>query len=244
MVRLTGYQDRYPAQLSGGQQQRVALARTLITGPELLLLDEPFAALDTHVKQHLMEELLDIVKRKFVGTVLLVTHNIEEAHRLCDRLLVYANGTNVQLGTKTEIMHQPATMEVAHITGCRNFLDVSVTGDAGKGYLARSQSLTLKVVNEPAIVQPQMVAGIHVHHLRLSMQPITAENSFPCQVRKVVAGTFSVTVMLDCLGHALQVEMADSEWRTLTTGHGGDYYIYFPPEKIFLVSLAAASCHL
>jgi len=107
IFRLKDRENHYPAQLSGGQQQRVSLARTLITRPDLLLLDEPFSALDNHIKRHLENELLEIIRNNFTGTVLLVTHNIEEAHRLCNRILVYAHGKSVQMGDKHEDDNDP-----------------------------------------------------------------------------------------------------------------------------------------
>ncbi|ADU31064.1 sulfate/molybdate ABC transporter ATP-binding protein [Evansella cellulosilytica] len=123
-VQLTGYEKYYPHQLSGGQQQRVALARTLITDPEVLLLDEPFSALDHQVKQIMEQEVIRIIKENFQGIVLLVTHNMEEAYRLCDTFMLYHEGTIVQSGHKDHVFKQPRNVIAANIVGCQNILKV------------------------------------------------------------------------------------------------------------------------
>lgn len=92
---LSGLEDRYPWQLSGGQMQRVALARALITSPDILLLDEPFSALDMHLRNNMEKELLSIIK-DFNKNVVFVTHDISEAYRVCDEIIVYENGNSLK----------------------------------------------------------------------------------------------------------------------------------------------------
>jgi molybdate transport system permease protein len=86
-VRLSEFGDRYPHQLSGGQQQRVALARALAPNPKILLLDEPFSALDAHLRSELEKQLIKTLA-SYRGLTLFVSHNLEEAYRVCQRLLV------------------------------------------------------------------------------------------------------------------------------------------------------------
>lgn len=119
-VELGGLGDRYPHQLSGGQQQRVALARALISQPEVLLLDEPFSALDTHLRHQMEQELIAILQH-YPGVTLFVTHNLEEAYRVCDHLLVLEHGRPIAHNTKQGIFEQPGTVSVARLTGCKNF---------------------------------------------------------------------------------------------------------------------------
>ncbi len=124
-LRIKGLEKRFPQYISGGQQQRVALARTLVTDPELLLLDEPFSALDSQVKKKMEKEVID-VRNAFSGTMILVTHSLEEACRLCTEIAVMNNGKIIQLGTQDEILHQPANRTVARLTGTENIFDGTV----------------------------------------------------------------------------------------------------------------------
>lgn len=119
-VQLEGFDNRYPLQLSGGQQQRVALARALASQPEALLLDEPFSALDTHLR-HQMEKLTLASLTGYGGVSLFVTHNLEEAYRVCEDLLVLEAGRAITQGPKHRIFEHPQTVSVAQLTGCKNF---------------------------------------------------------------------------------------------------------------------------
>lgn len=110
---------RYPSQISGGQQQRVALARALAVEPRILLLDEPFSALDEHLKTHMLKEMLESLKN-FRGTTLFVTHNMVEAYYLCDRIVILDNGSVETFGSKQEVFQTPASLAAAKITGCKN----------------------------------------------------------------------------------------------------------------------------
>ena len=121
LVQLEGLGDRLPAQLSGGQRQRVALARALAIEPRLLLLDEPFGALDARVRKDLRRWLKDLHRQ--VGlTSIFVTHDQEEALELADRVVVMNHGRIEQIGTPEEIYTHPATAFVSHFVGETNLL--------------------------------------------------------------------------------------------------------------------------
>lgn len=124
---LQGLENRLPAQLSGGQQQRVALARCLARKPGLLLLDEPFAALDTHLRWRLMQELRDTLTA-FTGTALYVTHDREETLALCDRVCVMRCGRSQPVVPVHDWYRTPATKSAAHLAGFENVLDATVSG--------------------------------------------------------------------------------------------------------------------
>ena len=110
------FRDRYPAELSGGQQQRVCVARALASRPDLLLMDEPFGALDPIIRNRAQEDLRRI-QQKLGSTIMLVTHDMEEAILLGDRVAVMDGGKLVQHGTPAEIITRPATAFVANMVG-------------------------------------------------------------------------------------------------------------------------------
>jgi sulfate transport system ATP-binding protein len=125
LIQLAGYEKRYPAQLSGGQRQRVALARALAIEPRILLLDEPFGALDAKVRKELRRWLRDVHDR--IGhTTVFVTHDQEEALELADRVVVLNHGRIEQVGTPDEVYDRPASPFVAGFIGETNALKVIV----------------------------------------------------------------------------------------------------------------------
>lgn len=125
---LFGLENRYPWQLSGGQQQRVALARALITSPDILLLDEPFSALDQHLRSNLEKELMSILKN-YNGNVIFVTHDISEAYRICDSIIVYENGKSLEKREKKDLFKNPKSLSEAVLTGCKNISKAKKSGN-------------------------------------------------------------------------------------------------------------------
>jgi ABC-type Fe3+/spermidine/putrescine transport system ATPase subunit len=122
MVQLTGKETRLPAQLSGGERQRVALARSLVLKPDILLLDEPLAALDPKLRKAMRAELKDMQRRAGI-TFLFVTHDQEEALSMSDRIAVMNAGKVEQVGTAREVYLQPKTKFVAGFLGAVNWVD-------------------------------------------------------------------------------------------------------------------------
>ncbi|CAG1064579.1 sulfate transport system ATP-binding protein [uncultured bacterium] len=127
LMRLTGLEKRYPHELSGGQKQRTALARTLAAEPGVLLLDEPFSALDYQVREKLRADLLNI-HRLYPITTVLVTHDLEEAFMLGRKIAVINNGSIEQSGTREDVFYRPRTRNVARFMGVRNIFAGIVSG--------------------------------------------------------------------------------------------------------------------
>ncbi len=208
--------DRYPNQLSGGQRQRVALARALVLEPEALLLDEPFSALDPHLRRHLEEQLKEIL-RQYRGVTVFVTHDRDEAYRFCQDLVVLAEGEVAVAGPKREIFEQPQSLAVARLTGCKNLARMSPAGP--NQIQVRDWDCTLQV---PGQVPPgSSYVGIRAHHLQLAPNG-TPENMFPCWLVGSVESPFEVTLYLRL--HAppaggehphLEAEVSRDQWAEL-----------------------------
>ncbi|MDR1957064.1 MAG: ATP-binding cassette domain-containing protein [Treponema sp.] len=154
---LTDLEYRYPAQLSGGQQQRTALARMLIQEPELILLDEPFSALDTHLREQMQLQLLQLLESR--DDVIMVTHSRDEAYRLCDELLVMDTGRVLTKGGTKALFQDPGSVPVARITGCKNISPIRRTGERELYALDWGLSLRVSVPIEDAITH----VGIRAH---------------------------------------------------------------------------------
>jgi molybdate transport system ATP-binding protein len=125
LVHLAGLEGRRPAELSGGQQQRVAVARALGREPKVLLLDEPFSAVDKATRQKLYRELA-AMRQRLSMPVVLVTHDLDEALMLADRLSLLHHGRTLQDGPPLQVMQRPATVEAARLVGQRNLFDAIV----------------------------------------------------------------------------------------------------------------------
>ena len=125
---LDGLEKRYPRHLSGGQQQRVALARILAYSPDVILLDEPFSAMDTFLKEQLRLELVNSLE-DFDGFSILVTHDRDEAFQFCDELIILDEGKIIAQGDTYEIFENPRKVQVARLTGCKNISKIEVVDD-------------------------------------------------------------------------------------------------------------------
>ena len=119
--------DRYPSEISGGQRQRVAIARCMAIEPDALLLDEPFAALDPHLRRQTEEQLRETLA-DYNGAVIFVTHDMEEAFRFCSDLLVLDSGRVIASGPKHQLFERPRTVAAARLTGCKNIVSCSPRG--------------------------------------------------------------------------------------------------------------------
>lgn len=118
--QLDGLAKKFPAELSGGQQQRVALARIFAYEPEVILLDEPFSAMDSFLKNRLQQELQEMLKN-FSGTIIWVSHDRDEIYQFSEELLILKDGRKIQYGKTRDIFKQPGNLEAAKLTGCKNY---------------------------------------------------------------------------------------------------------------------------
>jgi molybdate transport system permease protein len=193
LFHLQGLEKHYPHELSGGQQQRVALARALAPAPEALLLDEPLSALDNYLR-HQIEQLLVNVFATYHGVTILVTHKLEEAYRICPKLLVLAGGQEIAFGRKEDIFERPSTFKVAQLTECKNIAAAQAIDS--QSLQVHDWQCRLQVI-EP--IPPGLAyVGIRAHHLIFVDSPPNPEavNTFPCWVTRISEAPHRVTLYL------------------------------------------------
>ena len=125
LLDITSIKDKFPHEISGGQQQRIAIARALAPGPEILLLDEPFSALDEELKETLMHDVKNLLKEEKITTIV-ITHNIKEAFQLSDKIAFLDNKKIIQFDTAYNLYHKPNTKEIANFCGIGSFINGTV----------------------------------------------------------------------------------------------------------------------
>ncbi|MDB9547981.1 molybdate ABC transporter permease subunit [Dolichospermum circinale] len=234
-MKLQGFGNRYPHQLSGGQQQRVALARALASKPEALLLDEPFSALDTHLRSQLEQQVTEILA-DYSGVTLFVTHNMEEAYRLCPHLLVLEQGKAAHYGSKYEIFQHPASVNVAQLTGCKNFSRANILSP--QKIEAIDWGCTLEVREN--IPSELSYVGIRAHHLIFTKDPQQV-NTFPCYLVRTSETPHRMTVFLKLHSvgnHAndyhLQGEIYKEKWVNIQE-QSFPWYVHLEPSRLLLM---------
>jgi putative spermidine/putrescine transport system ATP-binding protein len=173
LVRLDGFGDRLPRQLSGGQQQRVAVARALAPRPTLLLLDEPFAALDRALRADMQFEFLRLQRELGITTVL-VTHDQEEAQAIADRLIVMNGGRLEQAGTPAELYDRPTSLFVNAFVGQASVLRATVAEEgAGASVLRLVGGETLRLPRSSGFLRGTKVAiAVRPEHVVLHEAPV------------------------------------------------------------------------
>jgi molybdate transport system ATP-binding protein len=160
--RLSGMEHHYPAQISGGQQQRTALVRMLIREPELLLLDEPFSALDSNLREEmqlLFAELLET--RRPAGDAIMVTHSRDEAYKLCADTLVMENGQVLGKGPTRKLFDNPGLVKIARMTGCKNISPIKRLGE----YELFALDWGLTLVTAAPVTDSVTHVGIRAHDM-------------------------------------------------------------------------------
>lgn len=194
LFRLTGLENHYPSQLSGGQQQRTALARIFAHQPAILLLDEPFSALDTFLKWELQCELKYLLD-EFKGTTLFVSHSRDEVFRICDKVAVLENGTVVQSGPVLDVFSNPETVASTRLTGCKNISRIKKTGD----YTVAALDWGIEELRVSEKVGKDIThIGIRAHFF--SPGDENAVNSIPIDVKNIIESQFKVSVLFQKKG--------------------------------------------
>ncbi|MCR4589854.1 MAG: ATP-binding cassette domain-containing protein [Lachnospiraceae bacterium] len=169
--RLQGLENRLPSELSGGQQQRVALARIMAYDPEIILLDEPFSALDIYLKDRMQEELKEMLGN-YEGTVIMVSHSRDEIYRFSERLLILDEGRVLNHGDTKEIFAFPGTKAAAVLTGCKNISAATVLDE----HVIRADDWGIQLTVKGTIPPDTKYLGYRAHEF----EPIWGEREENC----------------------------------------------------------------
>lgn len=246
---LEGFDKRYPAQLSGGQQQRVALARMLAARPGILMLDEPFSALDAHLKEVLEQNLVSLFDA-FGGTVLYVSHDIDEALRFCDRIAVVDAGRIMEIDSGDDLVNNPRSVAALKLSGCKNATPVARVDD--KHVWSAKWGVTVEV--DGPVADDAAYLGVRARYLEQVDGP--GRNCFRMRVDRASDSRFERTVLLGFLDRDERevptVGQAEDEmkylhqhmfWRVPKTGDGArlpevgdEVWIRIPTDRIYLVA--------
>lgn len=245
---LEGFAKRYPAQLSGGQQQRVALARMLAARPDILMLDEPFSALDAHLKGILEQNLVNLFDA-FDGTILYVSHDIDEALRFCDRIAVVESGQILEVDSGDELVDDPHSGAAIRLSGCKNCPGARYVDD--RHIYVPKWGVTLHSDRE--VPKDLKYLGIRASFIPQAEGP--GENNFHMRVERVSDSRFERTVMLSFLDRENEVDINDFEdemnklvhelyWRVPKKREegarlpvaGDELWVHIPDDKMYLVT--------
>ena len=200
LMRLEDVEDNLPSRLSGGQQQRTALARILVSEPDLLMLDEPFSALDAHLRDALKIEVRDLL-REYGKPVLMVTHSRDEAYNMSGRLGVMHGGRLLSMKPVKEMFADPGCVQAAVITGCKNIARAVRVGD----YEAEVPDWGITLKTDKKLREDLSAVGIRAHYFH----PESNYNAFPVQFVEEMEEPFETILQFRYQG---QAEGSPSIW--------------------------------
>lgn len=227
---LSGLEDHYPTQLSGGQQQRTALARMLASDPALIMLDEPFSALDDYLRWQMEQELRKTI-RGFPGTALFVSHNRDEVYRMSDRIAVMGNGCLKTVQSKKELFHNPETLEAALLTGYKNISSVIYIDT--HTFFASDWNITL--TSSVPITQDTKYVGIPSDSLSV-VSDASPGNSAVCKITDIIEDTLSVIILVSEKnnrnpGDRAQIRYEIPKEKAKNLRINDIFYLHFPKDQ-------------
>lgn len=226
LVRLDGMAQRYPSQLSGGQRQRVALARALAIEPKMLLLDEPFGALDAKVRKELRQWLRDLHDQLHMTSVF-VTHDQEEALEVADRVVVMNEGRIEQIGTPDEVYHNPANPFVCNFLGNVNLFHARLQD--GKAYIADTP-LSLEKNFDADSRQTKVYIRPHL----LDIQKTSSANAFRAKIKLInAAGPLVRVELVNDAGETVLVELPQEKYQSLGVKKDDEVFVTAKELKFF-----------
>ncbi|WP_333651258.1 sulfate/molybdate ABC transporter ATP-binding protein [Lacrimispora sp.] len=226
MFRIEELAGHYPGRLSGGQQQRAALARVMASKPSVLMLDEPFSALDYSLKEMLQLELLEELKT-FEGDVLLVTHSRDEIYRFCESIHVINRGNITASGSVKGVFQNPGTVSAARLTGCKNIVPIKYI-DSHR-FFVPDWDAEIAVKNQEVPRDADHI-GIRAHYLRKALEK-DQENVVKCKLRRFLEDPFEVALVLE---NGIWWKIPNDIWASELKGQIPDRVV-IPEEGIFFL---------
>ena len=228
---LGGLEKHSIRQLSGGQQQRVALARIIVSAPKILMLDEPFSALDSFLRWELEQELMKVLN-EFQGTSLLVSHNRDEVYRISDHISVMADGHVDCFDEKKRIFEDPYTYQSALLTGCKNFSRAEYIDE--NHIYAADWECSLRVTRH--VSGNVKYIGLRMHAVHPSLG--RSENIMECDVLQAIEDLNEMILLLRCGDgespfSRLHITMPKAEWNM--QDRKDKVSIYLEPESILVM---------
>jgi putative spermidine/putrescine transport system ATP-binding protein len=232
LVKLDHYRDRYPNELSGGQQQRVALARAIAVEPKILLLDEPFSALDKNLRLDMQIEVKRLIAERKI-TTLFVTHDQEEALSMSDRIAVMSNGVVQQFDTPTRIYDQPASLFVSNFVGTSNLLSGQILKSTAAGCAIALPGQTILRTSQVTHLEPGSPVVVAVRPENFSIHHDPAEQRLPATVDLCMSlGSVTVYEMSLIGGQSIKVTQPRSHHIPMLRSG----------QQVFLELVAADAC--
>ncbi len=228
LLHLKELGKRYPMQLSGGQQQRVALARILAYEPDVLMLDEPFSALDAYLKENLQQEL-SVALKEYLGDTIIVSHNRDEIYSLCENIAVMDAGSLILAGNTAEIFQKPVKLAAARLTGCKNISRAVKVSE----YEVEALAWGIVLKTEERVSELIRYVGIRAHDIRLANN-MEEENSLPCKPLRIVESPFEKNIILSSNLNELWWKISRAYWSN-TLKEEIPEYIRLPKESLMLL---------
>lgn len=228
LLHLKGLEKRYPMQLSGGQQQRVALARILAYEPNVLMLDEPFSALDAFLKENLQEELLSVLKN-YSGDTLIVSHNRDEVYSLCENIAIMDTGSLVLTGSTADIFKKPVKLAAARLTGCKNISKARKVSE----YEIEALEWGIVLKTAERVTDEIHYVGIRAHDIRKS-DGAGEENRIPCKPLRIADSPFEKNIIVESNTRELWWKISKAYWSS-TLNETMPEYIRLPETALMLL---------
>lgn len=223
--------EKKPGFISGGQQQRVALARIMVNEPEVILLDEPFSALDEYLRFKVELEITQLL-RQFGRPAVFVSHSRDEVYRVCREVCVLSAGRSARKATVDMLFAEPDTLSACLLSGCKNYSGIQRIGECS----VRALDWGVVLQTSRDATQSDAYIGVRSHYLKLAQQE--GSNCFPCRVERLIEDVFSGILILSTPGGDVgysQIRIDTTKEIMSGLQEGQKILVYAAPEDIMLL---------